>query len=167
MRLGKAETAFIVFALVLCGIIVIYNAVSAPPLDTPVAYYQTSDLDSSFGEESDIPDDDLSSQPEQSPDETSTTADTDIEESSAPDVSSEGDVTSVNSSRAVINGKININTASKEELMDLDGIGEVFAERIIEYREKNGGFLSVNELKNVQGIGDKRFSAIKDNVTIG
>lgn len=104
MRLGKAETAFIVFALVLCGIIVIYNAVSAPPLDTPVAYYQTSDLDSSFGEESDIPDDDLSSQPEQSPDETSTTADTDIEESSAPDVSSEGDVTSVNSSRAVING---------------------------------------------------------------
>ena len=167
MRLVKAETAFIVFALVLCGIIVIYNAVSAPPLDTPVAYYQTSDLDSSFGEESDIPDDDLSSQPEQSPDETSTTADTDIEESSLPDISSDGDISSVNSSPAVINGKININTASKEELMALDGIGEVFAERIIEYREKNGGFLSVDELKNVQGIGDKRFSAIEDNITIG
>ena len=167
MRLGKAETAFIVFALVLCGIIVIYNAVSAPPLDTPVAYYQTSDLDSSFGEESDIPDDDLSSQAEQSSDETSTKADTDIEESSLPDISSGGDVTSVNSSPAVINGKININTASKEELMALDGIGEVFAERIIEYREKNGGFLSVDELKNVQGIGDKRFSAIEDNITIG
>ena len=51
--------------------------------------------------------------------------------------------------------------------MALDGIGEVFAERIIEYREKNGGFLSVDELKNVQGIGDKRFSAIEDNITIG
>ena len=118
MRLGKAETAFIVFALVLCGIIVIYNAVSAPPLDTPVAYYQTSDLDSSFGEESDITDDDLSSQPEQSPDETSTKADTDIDESSLPDISSDGDISSVNSSPAVINGKINIpNTGNHDPFL--------------------------------------------------
>ena len=165
MRLGKAETAFIVFALVLCGIIVIYNAVSAPPLDAPVAYYQTSDLDSSYEEKSDDKSDVSSFESEQSSAETSDKSSSfDI---SAADVSSSVDATSVEASKTIINGKININTATKEELMTLDGIGEIFAERIIEYREKNGGFLSVDELKNVQGIGDKRFNSIEDKITIG
>lgn len=62
---------------------------------------------------------------------------------------------------------ININTATAEELTALDGIGEKTAENIIEYREKNNGFLDVEELMEVSGIGEAKFNKIKDNVTVG
>lgn len=61
---------------------------------------------------------------------------------------------------------ININTADKEELMTLDGIGEVIAERIIEYREEHGGFSSIEEIMNVKGIGEKRYENIKDHICV-
>lgn len=64
-------------------------------------------------------------------------------------------------------GKVNINTASKEELTTLDGIGEKYAERIIETREKRGGFTSVEQITEVKGIGQKRFEKIKDEITVG
>lgn len=60
--------------------------------------------------------------------------------------------------------KININTASKEELMKIDGIGEKMAERIIKYREKNGPFKNIEELQEVSGIGTNKFEMIKDYV---
>lgn len=63
--------------------------------------------------------------------------------------------------------KININTASLQELMTLDGIGEIYAQRIIDYRTANGPFTDIAQLKNVNGIGDKRFDAIKDSITVG
>lgn len=62
--------------------------------------------------------------------------------------------------------KININTADKDELMLLEGIGESYAERIIEFRESNGGFESVEQLKEIKGIGDKKFAEIKDFITV-
>ena len=62
---------------------------------------------------------------------------------------------------------ININTAEKLELTALPGIGEVLAGRIIEYREQNGGFSTVDELMNVSGISNNRFNAIKDYVSLG
>lgn len=62
-------------------------------------------------------------------------------------------------------GKININKASKEILMSLSGIGEVYAERIIEYRNKQQ-FTAVEEIKNIEGIGDKTFDKIKDSITV-
>lgn len=63
--------------------------------------------------------------------------------------------------------KVNINTASAEELDDvLPGIGPTLAQRIVEYREKHGPFRSVEDLKNVSGIGERRFEQIKDLVTI-
>ncbi len=62
--------------------------------------------------------------------------------------------------------KISINTASKEELMSLNGIGKSKAENIIEYRSKNGKFKSIDEIKNVSGIGDTIFEKIKDNIKI-
>ncbi|MGD9568508.1 MAG: helix-hairpin-helix domain-containing protein [Sedimentibacter sp.] len=61
---------------------------------------------------------------------------------------------------------ININTASINDLMSLPGIGEVYAERIIDYRN-NKSFGSVEEIKNIEGIGDKTFEKIKDLITIG
>ncbi|NMB06946.1 MAG: hypothetical protein GX981_00990 [Tissierellia bacterium] len=63
------------------------------------------------------------------------------------------------------NGKININIAPKEQLMTLPGIGEVLAGRIVEYRE-NTPFKSIEDIKNVSGIGDKKFEGIKDLITI-
>lgn len=63
--------------------------------------------------------------------------------------------------------KININTATEEELSEnLSGVGSAIAKRIIEYREYNGGFTSIEDIKNVSGIGDKMFEKIKDCICV-
>ncbi|HIC91599.1 MAG TPA: helix-hairpin-helix domain-containing protein [Syntrophaceae bacterium] len=62
--------------------------------------------------------------------------------------------------------KVNINTATAEELMTLKGIGEKKAHAIIEYREAHGPFESIDDLKNVKGIGDKIFESIKSEIMV-
>lgn len=62
--------------------------------------------------------------------------------------------------------KININTADNAQLESLPGIGPQTAKSITEYRQAHGGFKSVEELKQVKGIGDKKYDAIKNLVTI-
>lgn len=63
-------------------------------------------------------------------------------------------------------GKVNINTAAMEELMTLSGIGEAKASSIIEYRETNGKFQSIEEIKNIPGIKDGVFQKIKDQISV-
>lgn len=61
---------------------------------------------------------------------------------------------------------VNLNTASQQELEALNGIGPAKAKAIVEYRKANGGFKSVDDLKKVDGIGDKIFDKIKAEVAV-
>ena len=63
-------------------------------------------------------------------------------------------------------GPVNLNTATLAELQTLPGIGAVLAQRILDYRTAHGQFQSVNELRQVDGIGDAKFAKLKDQVTV-
>ncbi len=63
--------------------------------------------------------------------------------------------------------KININTASAAKLDELPGIGPVLARSIVDYRTKIGGFKNIEQIMDVDGIGEKKYDAIKDLITIG
>ena len=71
-----------------------------------------------------------------------------------------------NSTTSTSSKKVNINTASQEELDSLPGIGPSIASKIIDYREQNGKFNSVEEIKEVSGIGEAKYEKIKDSITI-
>jgi competence protein ComEA len=62
---------------------------------------------------------------------------------------------------------VNINTAAPAELISLAGIGQVKAEAIIKYRKEKGPFKDINELKNVNGIGEKTVEKLKGEITVG
>ena len=62
--------------------------------------------------------------------------------------------------------KVNINTAKQTELETLPGIGPSTAQKIIDYRTKNGKFQSIEDIQNVKGIGDGKFEEIKDNICV-
>ena len=63
-------------------------------------------------------------------------------------------------------GKVNINTATREQLMSLKGIGESYADRIIEYREKNGPLQTPEDLLKIKGIGEKTLEANQDRIVV-
>src|SRR5687767_15688264 len=67
---------------------------------------------------------------------------------------------------AAAGAPVNLNSASVAQLETLPGIGKATAERIVEYRQKNGGFKKVEELMNVKGIGEKSFLKLKPLVTV-
>jgi len=62
--------------------------------------------------------------------------------------------------------KVNLNTATAEQLQTLPGIGPAMAKRVLEYRAKVGKFTKIEELLNVKGIGEKRFQKIKDRLLV-
>lgn len=75
-------------------------------------------------------------------------------------------VNSNSSNKDILDKKINLNSATLDQLKTLNGIGDSKAKGIIEYREKNGGFKSIEEIKNVSGIGDNMFERIKEQIEI-
>ncbi len=70
------------------------------------------------------------------------------------------------SGKAKIGNKVNINHANKSELDTLPGVGPALAERIIEYRQTNGSFRDIDELKSIPGIGSSKYEKIKEKISI-
>jgi competence protein ComEA len=84
----------------------------------------------------------------------------------SPPVSSPSGLSLPSSSSGQEDGKVNINTATAEELDALPGVGPSIAQRIIDYRTTNGPFQSIEDVKNVRGIGDVTFEKLKDKITV-
>ena len=84
----------------------------------------------------------------------------------AEDLTPGSDGASAQSAESATKGLTNINSADKIELMELPGIGEVMAEKIIRYREENGPFGSIEDLQNVPGIGSKKFDELKGCICV-
>jgi len=72
----------------------------------------------------------------------------------------------IENQKPIAKGKININEADIEGLMRLKGVGKVLAQRIIEYRSSKGSFASIDDIKNVKGLGPVIFQKIKDDISI-
>jgi competence protein ComEA len=68
--------------------------------------------------------------------------------------------------KASASGPVNLNTATVAQLEGLPGIGKSTAERIVEYREKSGGFKKIEDLMNVRGVGEKSFLKLKPLITV-
>ena len=75
-------------------------------------------------------------------------------------------LTPTEESSSTSDGKVNINTASAEELTSLKGIGQTRAESIVAYRQEHGAFAAVEDLKSVSGIGDATYQKIADAITV-
>lgn len=86
-------------------------------------------------------------------------------ENNTTDNSKNTSSTNAKASNGIDNTKININTATKEQLITLKGIGDSFAQRIIDYRQENK-FIKIEDIKNIKGIGEKTFENIKDKITV-
>lgn len=82
-----------------------------------------------------------------------------------PEITNDACINSNSENESTSNKLVNINTASKEELMTITGIGESKADTIIKYREDNGYFKSIEDIQNVSGIGESLFEKIKDYIT--
>jgi len=147
------ERVLIVLALVLCIVVSILGAWDAPEF-SPISVVYTEPDSKPVGTET------TKSNTQTT---TGTTAKKQTSSKAAVTTTAQ---TAKQSEKSSQTGKININTASQEMLESLPKIGETIAARIIEYRNTYGGFDSIEEIKNVKGIGEKTFEALKDLITV-
>lgn len=148
---SRQKKLLILLASIVCAVMIGYNAFYVP--DATIAWKQASSLapalSDSHEEKSNL----------STLSQSATSATTSQDETSAVFASSP--------TAPRQEGTININTASAQELQDgLEGIGTVLAQRIVDYREKNGPFRSTEDIKNVAGIGDVIFEHIRDSITV-
>ena len=88
-----------------------------------------------------------------------------VSEESGEEVIQEGSIEAEESTQTT-SKVVNINKANQEELMTLPGIGESTAQKIIDYRKENGNFQTIEDIKNVSGIGDSKFNQIKSQIKV-
>ena len=89
-----------------------------------------------------------------------------LEDSYISEEAGEGIIVETELSDVQNNSKVNINTANIDKLKSLPGIGDATAQKIIDYRNQNGKFKSIEDLKNISGIGDNKFENIKSSICI-
>lgn len=135
------EKILILVSLILFSGIIFYNAFFIPEVTIPTVVY----VDKDYSDNENLPDSNSNQTLESN---------------------SNQNFNNVNSS--ITNGeKVNINTATESELAEkIPGVGESIAKKIVEYRNYNGNFSSIEEIKNVSGIGDKKFEAMKDIICV-
>lgn len=155
-RLTKSECLFICVAISIIISLLLYNVFYSPPL-----HPEKEPTSSNSAEQNNILDDENFNEDIISQEENGTNS---YSDSNKVDMNQKSNSTT--SKVKPTTGKININTASVEELDELPGIGEVLAQRIIDYREANHGFGDIEEIKEVNGIGDGRYSKIKDLICV-
>ncbi len=145
------EKILIVVALALCVGILFYNAFFIPQISIPSVIYVEKDEDSAES--------DTDTQFENLEDDKIIVNDNKNESEENNENSAE--------TEPETSQKVNINTATAEELDEkLSRIGPVIAKRIVDYRNTNGPFSSIEEIKNVSGIGEKTFEQIKDTICV-
>lgn len=143
MKKGQ-EIYLVSFALALLSLILLYDLYKSPSL-SPAVVKETAG-NSSFKPSSQVFDDNMDGDGSYS--------------------NNNEDLQNQQKSKQQFSGIVNINTASIQDLMSLNGIGEVKANAIISYRTENGLFDSVDELTNVKGIGEKTVEKIRDRITV-
>lgn len=137
--------------LVLISVLIFYFALSQPKVtENSVVTSETETVTAGAYDESD----EQSTAPQGSETQGVTAAQT---EYAASDTSA---------SQGSVNGKINLNTCTAAELTSISGIGEKRADAIIQYREYLGGYTSVEQIKNIKGIGDKLYEKIAPYLTV-
>ena len=170
---SNADRILIGFALAMLAFIVIFNAMSSPrfsaqviftntnalPAESVTGFSKPEDVSQSAFQGEIISQGNQSSQPQGNSDESGESASND-------DVSSPDGAEPAYSQKPPMQGVVNINTATKNELMSLPGIGEVKAMAIINYRQTYGDFQSVGELINVSGIGEKTLEGLLPYVEV-
>lgn len=91
---------------------------------------------------------------------------TTVQASSSDVAGSSTTATDTATTQSATGTKVELNTATKDQLLQVDGIGDKKADKIIEYRKQHGPFKNLTELKDISGIGDKTYQKLKEHLTL-